>query len=249
MLLSLYGGFWDNWQLYHKVTFDGVNKLIIVNPGEDMISVKKDIYSDWKEWIQLEDYMKFLPAIRATGGDTIGAGDFTGDVYFLINGWRLQIDHSCVIDGVLYSDDYPSPFIQVAGTQIVTNKVSALVQTIAPVVTVDVPTVQEIRTEMDTNSVKLTAIDSKVQTLSNGPTAAAIADQVRTELTPELIHLMTLQNNTGLTPTQATMLLEMYDLLGLDPTKPLTVTNTARTAGTINQTISTSPTSTVVTRI
>ena len=27
----------DLWQLYHKVTFDGYNKLIIVNAGEDAL--------------------------------------------------------------------------------------------------------------------------------------------------------------------------------------------------------------------
>ncbi len=53
----------------------------------------------------------------------------------------------------------------------------------------------------------------------------------------------------GLTPTQSTMLLEMYELLGLDPTKPLLVTKTARTAGSISQTISGDSNSTTVTRI
>ena len=52
----------------------------------------------------------------------------------------------------------------------------------------------------------------------------------------------------GLTVTQATMLLEMYELLGLDPTKPLVVTETARTAGNIDQTIATTSTSTTVSR-
>jgi hypothetical protein len=53
----------------------------------------------------------------------------------------------------------------------------------------------------------------------------------------------------GLSPTQETMLLEMYELLGLDPTKPLTVTKTARTAGTISQTIVSDTNSTVVQRV
>jgi hypothetical protein len=50
-----------------------------------------------------------------------------------------------------------------------------------------------------------------------------------------MTHILTLENNPGLTTTQATMLLEMYELLGLDPTKPLVVTKTARTAGTIRK--------------
>lgn len=52
----------------------------------------------------------------------------------------------------------------------------------------------------------------------------------------------------GLTPTQTTMLLEMYELLGLDPLKPLVVTKTARTAGTISQTITATDIQTTVQR-
>lgn len=137
MLLSLHPNWWDDWSLFHSVTFDGTNKLIIINSGESAISIKEDVYSSWKEWVSLRDNAKFLPAIRTTGGDPIGGGQFTGDVYFLINGWRIIVDHSCNIDGVIYSDDYPSPFVQVQNTQIVTNKVSSLVSVVAPVVTID----------------------------------------------------------------------------------------------------------------
>ena len=36
--MMLYGMFGqDYWELYHKVTFDGENKLIIINPGESDI--------------------------------------------------------------------------------------------------------------------------------------------------------------------------------------------------------------------
>ena len=137
MLLALHPNWWDDWQLFHSVTFDGINKLIIINSGEDVINIKENVYSAWKEWASLRDNAKFLPAIRTTGGDPIGGGQFTGDVYFLINGWRILVDHSCNIDGVIYSDDYPSPFVQIQNTQIVTNKVSSLVSVIAPVVTID----------------------------------------------------------------------------------------------------------------
>lgn len=185
-------GYWEFWAPYdpengfygeHKCIFDGINKLIYVNPNIAAISVKEDLYSDWKEWVQVRDHAKFPPAIRTTGGDPIGGGEFTGDVYFLINDWRMIIDHSLDIDGVIYSDNFPSPFVQVEGTQIVTNKVSSLVSVIAPQVEVGgitVPTVQEIRQEMDSNSTKLTAINSKVQTLNNGPTAVQIRQEMDT---------------------------------------------------------------------
>lgn len=176
----------DQWALNHKCTFDGVNKLITIGPNTNLINVKKDIYSDWKEWVMLYNNAAFQPAVRVSGGDPIGGGAFTGDVYFLINGWQILIDHSCTIDGVVYSDDYPSPFVQVTGTQIVTNKVSSLVSVIAPTVNVSgltvptaaenaaaawtysnrtlttsiptPPTVAEIRSEMDTNSSKLSTL-------------------------------------------------------------------------------------------
>lgn len=80
---------------------------------------------------------------------------------------------------------------------------------------------------------------------------AALPAAIRTELEPELDHIMTLQNGQGLDSTQATMLLEIYRLYGLDPTKPLIVTKTARTitgAG-INQVISGDANTTTVTRV
>jgi hypothetical protein len=147
MLLTLHPNWWDDWKLYHKVTFDGINRLIIINPNETSISIKTDVYSAWKEWVRLRDNGKFLPSLRVTGGDPTSQGEFSGDIYFLINNWKILIGHSCNIDGVIYSDDFPSPFIQVENTQLVTNKVSSLVQTVAPVVNItgiDVPTANDI---------------------------------------------------------------------------------------------------------
>lgn len=45
------------------------------------------------------------------------------------------------------------------------------------------------------------------------------------------------QSGAALTPTQATQLLEIYRILGLDPLAPLIVSKTARTAGPISQKI------------
>lgn len=86
--------------------------------------------------------------------------------------------------------------------------------------------------------------------LVNNPTAVEIAEEVRTELTPELTHILQVPTtSSSLSPTQATMLLEMYTLLGLDPTKPLVVTPNSRTAGTISQGIATDQFSTQVQRV
>lgn len=61
------------------------------------------------------------------------------------------------------------------------------------------------------------------------------AQVIKESMNDEIDHLMSMEN--GLTPTQIIKLNELYDLMGLDPSKPLTVTKTQRTAGGINQTI------------
>lgn len=80
------------------------------------------------------------------------------------------------------------------------------------------------------------------------PPATVIAKAVRTELSPELIHLVSLQN--GLTAGQSTMLLELYRLMGLDPTRPLYVDRGSRTVlPEIVQTLDDNTIRTIVTRI
>jgi hypothetical protein len=91
---------------------------------------------------------------------------------------------------------------------------------------------------------------NKLNTASSGGVDyGALADAVRTELTPELAHIMTLSSNPGLTGTQATMLLELYNMMGLDPAKPLIVTKTGRFAGDITQSITTNTEQTTVQRV
>ena len=216
--------FWENWLLYHKVVFDGINKLITVDAGVTALNIRTDVYSSWVEWIETEDNARFLPAMRYTGLDVIPGG-FTGDTYFLINGWKLLIDFSKVaVSGVLFSDNFNTAYYTYNGIAQFPAVVSALINTVSVpqnVVTGD---------------------------LSSIPTAAANAAAVRANLIPELGHILSLQNGQGLSSTQATMLLEIYRLYGLDVTRPLVVTNTSRTAGEITQTINTNTNQTVVTR-
>lgn len=261
-MFTAFYGFWDYWELFHKVTFDGIRKIITVNSGISDISVKTDLYSSWKEWVMVDNNSKYPSAFRVTGGDPLGGGAFTGDVYFLTNGWRILLDHSINFDGVIYTDETDSPFVVADGVYLSTNKVSALVSVVTTesIGGITVPTVEDIRQEMDTNSSKLTQIQStasatqttvgNIQTsVNNVPDVFEIAAQVKTSLVPELAHLMALQNGAGLDSTQATMLLELYRIMGLDPTKPLVVTTTSRSAGSeITQAISTNSTSTTVTR-
>ena len=233
----IYNYDYDYWSIDHSVTFDGERKLIIVNPNVTELSIKTDVYSSWKEWVLVRDNLKFLSAIRTTGGDPIGNSQYTGDVYFLINGWKLLIDiRKTKVSGVLFSDDYDSAYYDLESSNIIyPAKVSSIVNTVVSSTSVSAADIWSYQNRALSQSI---------------PTSNEIAQQVRTELTPEITHLMTLQNNPGLTTAQATMLTELYSIMGLDPTKPLIVTQTHRTAGsTINQTIQTSNTQTTVVRV
>jgi hypothetical protein len=112
-----------------KVTFDGTNKLITINSGESLISIKTDIYSAWKTWVATADNSKYEIALRTIGGDPLGNNRYAGDIYFLRNGWKILTDHPVIIEGVLYHDDgIPTFIVEAGGT--VTSTVSSIVQTV-----------------------------------------------------------------------------------------------------------------------
>lgn len=128
LLWQIWGN--DLWTLYHKVTFDGDNKKIIVNDGELNIDVKVDLYSDWKEWALQRDNLKYLPAMRAVGGDPTVAGAFLGSTFFTINNWQIVLSDSTVFDGNLFSDDFDSPFITAEGAKVARSQFSNLVDAV-----------------------------------------------------------------------------------------------------------------------
>lgn len=127
----------DLWELYHKVTFDGPNRLIIVNDDELNIDVKVDIYSDWKEWALQRDYLKFLPACRSVGGDPTVGGNFLGSTFFTINDWRIVVSDSTIFDGNLFSDDFDSPFLAAEGAVVARQQFSNLVDTVGATIDPD----------------------------------------------------------------------------------------------------------------
>lgn len=111
---------WEYWQLYHKVTFDGPNKLIRINYPETSIDVTRDIYSSWKEWVLVDDNAKYLAALNAVGGNPLPIpGLFLDATFFLINGWRVITwddgPHSVDIVGNLFTDVGDPPYISVPG--------------------------------------------------------------------------------------------------------------------------------------
>lgn len=119
-----------------KVTFDGINRLIIINFGETSIDVAIDIYGDWKEWVLQNDNSKYTVAISAIGGDPIGGGRFLGSTFFLENGWKIRPyegNHVLTITGNLYTRDGSSPFVPTLGTYnvLTSMQVSNLIDTIS----------------------------------------------------------------------------------------------------------------------
>lgn len=109
-----------------NVTFDGTNKLISVNAGIDEINVQIDLYSEWKDWAIIN--LNYYAAMRSTGGDPLPGGEELGSTYFLINDWKIYVDHSVNFTGNLYTDDGSSPFSPAPGVVIVTSTVSTLVE-------------------------------------------------------------------------------------------------------------------------
>lgn len=127
--MLLWAAYSDQWKLNHKITFDGPNKKIYLGPSTAAIDVRADLYSSWKEWVQLYDNAKYLPALRTIGGDPVGGGQYAGDLYFLQNGWQVVVDKPLVVTGTLYHDDGISPYIILGGGG-VTATVSAVVQSL-----------------------------------------------------------------------------------------------------------------------
>jgi hypothetical protein len=126
-MLAIIAGWQDYWELYHKVTFDGENKLIIPNDGVTEIDVEKDIYSDYKEWVGIYDHTKFVEGVRTVAGDPTVGLDSLGATFFMTNGWRILLNQGITFTGNLFSDDFASPFVVADGIQLAQQKFSNLV--------------------------------------------------------------------------------------------------------------------------
>lgn len=163
----------DLWVLNHNVTYDGIEKLMTVNPGVSALDIRADLYSNWIEWIALRDYSKFLLGMRFTGLDPMGGSNFTGDTYFLQNGWKLIVDITKVkVTGVLLSDNYDTAYYDQNETPVYPATVSSLVSSVTlyqNVVTGDLsalPTLSEIEaSSILAKQSTSTAIKAKTDTI------------------------------------------------------------------------------------
>lgn len=110
-------------------TFDGLNKLIILDSGVQTYDAQVDLYSEWKLWVQLTDNSKFLPAFDTTGGDPLEGTETLSGYFFLRNdlGWRLQGPDEALeiqINGDIFPRDSNTAFFSVTN-DFITRKVSA----------------------------------------------------------------------------------------------------------------------------
>lgn len=198
---------------------------------------------------------------------------------FLINGWRVrpqEANHTLTVTGgVLLVDGGGDPFANTIGAFRVAIRYSQPAQAITVATGASSGnsgsnlTAEQVRIEMDANSAllatisggvsavsaSLTLVSDKIDTVEADVTGIGVnlgglvtkVDEINPALSDISNNVLSIQN--GLTATQSTMLLEMYQLLGLDPTIPLVVTQTQRTAGSIEQTIDSTATQTIVQRL
>lgn len=139
--------FWDDYLDPLKVTFDGDNRRIIINPQYSTVSVKIDIYSAAKRWLQRRQNSAFESPLRGIGGDPIVGGVYAGDIYFLLDTWQIVLNHPVNIIGAVYHDNVAiSPFIVSSGGG-VQSTVSNLVYSYNTVGAV-VPTATEVANQV-----------------------------------------------------------------------------------------------------
>ena len=95
--------------------FDGPNKRIHIEL--DAVSdntvqfTPEELWSRWVDWYLTGDNSKYLPALRITGGDPIGGGQYIGNYLFFRNdlGWRgvpPEVDGiTIIINGAFFGED------------------------------------------------------------------------------------------------------------------------------------------------
>lgn len=206
---------------------DGFRIYTTSNPGAYATvtsDIQKDLWSRWVDWILENDWSQI--AFSRSGGDLRGFDSLGNPVYQSVDfklrtdlGWRIVLAN------------YPHENIM-TGNLYATDTASLFDTSRL--------TAQGVVPRLSGSADLLV-----YQTTTGGSTytPAQIATAVRQELDVEMTRI-----NTHLTDAKFTMLMELYDLMGLDPTKPLVVTNTSRTAGAISQTIVTNTNQTTMTR-
>ena len=226
--MYLYSLFDEYWNLYHKVTFDGVNKLILINDGVTEIDIQEDIYSAWKEWVLYDNNARYLKAIDTVGGEPTVAGQRLDVTYFLINGWKIKPftgSYKLSIIGNIFDvngeniivpadiiDGEPNNININTNTSVIVRKVEVEGQNVD---------LSEIESQLSLQNIKLGEIDGKLVGIEN---------------------ILASPLNANLVGEQETVLNDIYDKLidiwrvhGLDPNNNMTVGKNGRTVAGITQ--------------
>jgi len=223
-MTSLSYGFWDYWELRHKVTFDGANKLILINEGVFELDVQTDIYSDWKEWVALDENTKYLPPMNTVGGEPTIAGQRLDVTYFLINGWKLKPQpgsYDLNIIGNLFDVDGGSIKVPADIIENQPNNISISTNTSVIVRQIDSGTsTGGLTVEQDAALFNIEGKVISIQSLLQSPLTASLETSQATQLT-----------------NIEAKLKEIWQLHGLDTDNPLNVTQTTRTFGDVDQSI------------
>ena len=101
-----------------NTTFDGPNQHIQLPHTGTTNFTAQHLYKDWKEWVQVGDNAKFLPAFDSSGGDPVGDDQEIAPYFFARNdiGWKVKMpakNGELVITGNLFPRDHnTSLFIQ-----------------------------------------------------------------------------------------------------------------------------------------
>jgi hypothetical protein len=142
---------------------DGTLKTITLTTGTTVVSVR-DVWSRWVDWFLTADNSKYLPAFQTVGGDDIDTYQGTRiPIYsFLMNGWKIRPQESSHIltinDGILLVNGGGDPFLNTLGAYTVRINYQQPVQAISFSSGGGSLTKEDIREEIDLNSVKLNEI-------------------------------------------------------------------------------------------
>ena len=224
----MFYGWWEYWNLRHKVTFDGINKLILINEGETQIDVQQDLYSDWKEWVRTDNNLKYFPPFNTVGGEPTVAGQRLDVTYFLINGWKIkpyQGTYDLNLIGNIFDVDGGSIKVPADVNRFNPNNITINTNTSVIVRQIDANSASSGSGGLtDDESTALFNIEGKVVSIYGGatPVSASLEQE----------QLTTLNDISA-------KVAEIWALHGLDIANPLTVTRTSRTFDDIVQTIAT----------
>ena len=99
------------------MTFDGLNKRIILNSTSVTAS---EIWSRYMDWLGADsNNAKWGLAMTQIGGDDLGGGLFVPIYVFLQNGWRvrpMEANHQLMVTGNLFVAEGGSPLVNTLGS-------------------------------------------------------------------------------------------------------------------------------------